>query len=109
LSMWRRPSYFDNFVSGARTAEIYLYGSNDTIKRNPGYVTENSGTATISAGNTSVTVNHGLASAPKVVKVTPIGDPGDRWWVANVGDTSFDIVVASAPTADISFYWEAEV
>jgi len=71
--------------------------------------TANSGTATIPSGNTSVTVSHGLVTTPSKVLVTPIGDPGDRYWVANVGSSSFDIVVATAPTADIDFYWQAEV
>jgi len=70
---------------------------------------KNSGTATISAGSTSVTVSHGLVATPSKVLVTPIGDPGDRFWVANVGSSSFDIVVATAPGADIDFYWYAEV
>jgi len=71
--------------------------------------TVNSGTATIAAGSTSVTVSHGLVTTPSKVLVTPISDPGDRYWVANIGSTSFDIVVATAPTVDIDFYWEAEV
>ena len=69
----------------------------------------NAGTATISAGETRVTVEHGLAYSPSRVLVTPIGDPGDRFWVENVGSSSFDIVVATAPTSDIKFYWKAEV
>jgi len=84
-------------------------GTGNVVKYNIGYLTENSGTATIPAGSTSVTVEHGLASTPSKVIVTPIGDPGDRWWVANVGDTSFEIHVATAPSADIKFYWHAEV
>jgi len=69
----------------------------------------NKGTATIEAGSTSVTVNHGLLGTPRSILVIPIGDPGDRWWVENVTDTSFDIVVATAPTSNITFYWLAEV
>jgi len=79
------------------------------IYRREGYLSYNRGTATIPAGSTSVTVNHGLADTPSKVLVTPIGDPGDRFWVANITSTSFDIVVATAPAADIRFYWQAEV
>jgi len=93
----------------AKTPLISLVGVNNVVKNNEGYATENSGTATISAGSTSVTVEHGLASTPSKVIVTPIGDPGDRWWVANVGSSSFEIHVATAPSADIKFYWTAEV
>ncbi|RLI74084.1 hypothetical protein DRO97_06425 [Archaeoglobales archaeon] len=84
-------------------------GSNQIAKLNIGYITENKGTATITAGNTSVTVSHGLVSTPSKVIVTPIGDPGDRFWVANIGASSFDIVVATAPGSDVEFNWEAEV
>jgi len=74
-----------------------------------GYVTKNRGTATIPAGNTSVTVNHGLAKAPSKVLVTPIGDPGTRWWVDNITDTSFDIFISVAQSVDVKFMWQAEV
>jgi len=69
----------------------------------------NRGTITITAGNTSVTVNHGLVSKPSNVLATPLGDPGDRYWIDNVTDTTFDIVLASAPTSDVTFSWYAEV
>ena len=98
-----------NDVRGNTKGAISYVGSNSKILRNVGYVAENKGTATISAGSTSVTVSHGLAATPSKVLVTPIGDPGDRFWVANVGSSSFDIAVATAPGADIDFYWYAEV
>jgi len=88
---------------------ISVVTGSHTIKFNDGYVTENSGTATIPAGSTKVTVSHGLAATPSKVLVTPIGDPGDRYWVENITSTSFDIVVATAPAADIDFCWQAEV
>jgi len=88
---------------------IGIVSGSHTIKYNEGYVTENKGTATIAAGSTRVTVNHGLATTPSKVLITPIGDPGDRYWVENITDTSFDIVVATAPATDITFHWEAEV
>jgi len=88
---------------------INVVGANTIVKHNPGYPTEKGGTATIPAGSTTVTVNHGLVTTPSEVLVTPIGDPGARFWVANITDSSFDIVVASAPATDIDFYWYAEV
>jgi len=93
------------------TGAVFLEQAEGTIKKHhvSGFVAEGSGTATIPAGSTSVTVSHGLATTPTKVLVTPIGDPGDRFWVANVTSTSFDIVVATAPAADIDFYWQAEV
>jgi len=99
-----------NIIQDAATL-VYVdpAATNVKVKNNLGYITENKGTAVIPAGSTRVTVNHGLAAAPTKIIVTPLGDPGDRFWVENVTDTSFDIVVATAPAADISFYWEAEV
>jgi len=88
---------------------IHLIATNSKAITCPGYVTENSGTATIPAGSTSVTVNHGLASKPGKVLVTPLSDPGAYWYVVNITDTSFDIVLSAAPTSDVTFAWQAEV
>ena len=96
-----------NDVSGG----IVSTSPNDNIeiRRNKGYVTENSGTATITADNTSVTVNHGLAATPTKVLVTPLGDPGAYWYVANITSTTFDIVLSTAPASNVTFAWYAEV
>jgi len=79
------------------------------VKRNIGYVTENSGVATIPSGSTSVTVSHGLASAPSKVLVTPLGQPPGKIWVQNITNTSFDIITDTAPTADLRVAWYAEI
>ena len=77
------------------------------VKRNIGYATENSGTATITAGQTRVTVSHGLAATPTKVLLTPYGNI--KVWVENITSTSFDIVTDTAQTADIQVAWYAEV
>ena len=69
---------------------------------------ENSGTATIASGATSVTVDHGLVSAPSKVLVTPRGNIGSIW-VSNVTDTQFTINCSNAPTEDVQVDWYAEV
>jgi len=93
--------------------QIYVHqdATDNIVKRNIGYPTENSGTATITSGNTSVTVSHGLVKAPSKVRVTPLDDPNSYWYVpkTSITDTTFDIVLASAPATDVEFYWEAEV
>lgn len=66
-----------------------------------------SGTATILSGNTSVTVTHSLGQTPTAPLVTPQADPGDDWWVSNIGDTTFDINVGTAVGSDIVFGWVA--
>jgi len=94
----------NNSVAGIRTN-----GANTVVKRNIGYLTENSGTAVILAGSTKVTVNHGLVSTPEKVHATPLNDPGTYWYIANRNSTTFDIVLASPPSSDVIFSWYAEV
>jgi len=78
------------------------------IKRNRGYVTENSGTATISAGTTSVTVAHGLATTPNKVLVTPRANIG-AVWVSARDATNITINCGVAPAVDVVVDWYAEV
>jgi len=78
------------------------------VKRhNRGYVTENSGIATIPTNSTRVTVNHGLVSTPNKIFITPYNNA--KVWVENITATSFDIVTDTAPTADLKVAWYAEV
>jgi len=99
--------YRNRLVGSFISAVISITGANTTVKRNLNYTTENSGTATITAGLTSVTVSHGLVSTPSKVIVTPTQDT--RIWVTNVGATSFDINIPAALASDLTVYWEAEV
>jgi len=73
------------------------------------YLKKNSGTATILAGNTRVTVNHRLASTPTKIQITPLGQPPGKLWVENITSTSFDIVTDTAPTVNLIISWYAEV
>jgi hypothetical protein len=59
------------------------------------------------SGSTRVTVNHGLYKAPNKVMITPRANV--TAWVENISETSFDIVVATAPAAPVTFSWYAEV
>jgi hypothetical protein len=79
------------------------------VKGNMGYLTENSGVATISSGSTNVTVSHGLATTPSKVLLTPLGQPSGKLWVENITSTSFDIVTDTAPTSNLNVSWYAEV
>ena len=55
----------------------------------------NSGTATISSGNTSVTVTHGLGVAPDIenIRIDPTNDLGEgaSWYVDAITTTTFDL------------------
>jgi len=99
--------YICNWLSGWVAKPINKVWSDTEIRNNAGYKTENSGTATIPSGQTSVTVNHGLAGAPTIVTVTPSADIGDVW-VDSVTSTSFTIHCETAPSSDVTVYWYAE-
>jgi len=85
-------------------------GSGVTVyfRRNTGYPTEASGTATIASGSTSVTVNHGLVCTPSKVLITPLAQPSGNLWVSNITSTSFTINISTAPSANLPVAWLAE-
>ena len=94
-----------NNVSGNLQANgISNSGTGNIIRNNKGYVTENTGTATINSGSTSVTVNHGLSYTPTAAELSiiftnnPTNDPGN-WWISNITSTQFTINVRSDPGA----------
>lgn len=84
-----------------------------TIRSTYGYVTENSGTATIANGNTSIVVTHGLATTPTRVQITPRENPTNAvsfWWVDTLTATQFTININADPGASgLDFDWRAVV
>jgi hypothetical protein len=109
LSEYENYNYIvGNYIEGYVTGAILKQGPNTIVKFNVGYLTENSGTITIPTGNTSVTVNHGLACTPSKVLITPLNQPPGLIWVSDVTDTSFKINVSSAPTTDLPIAWYTE-
>jgi hypothetical protein len=101
---------FANMLEGSPgTGFIRVYDATTRVRRNRGYITENSGIATISANSTRVTVSHGLASAPLKVLITALAQPAGKLWVENITSTSFDIVTDTAPTSNLPIAWYAEV
>jgi hypothetical protein len=87
---------------------ITVVGTHTKVARNTGYVSEASGSATITAGNTSITVNHGLASTPVRVSLTPSTDTlGARWWISATSSTQFTISINASQASNISFHWFA--
>jgi hypothetical protein len=75
-------------------------------RANTGYVTNASGTATITAA-TTLTVTHGLTTTPTRVIITPTTDPGAgiRWWISAKGATTFTLTTSAAAT--FTFDWHA--
>lgn len=66
------------------------------------------GTATITAGDVYVDVTHGKDSTPKSPTPVPIDDLGGRrFWVSDVGATTFRINVDSSDLEDHEFKWAA--
>ena len=101
----------NNFFSGSTVKNVDTLGSATIVQNNIGHKTENTGSATLLLNTTSVTVSHGLAATPTRVQLTPtFSTQGISYYVptASRTATTFDIVMLSAPTADVTFDWRAE-
>ena len=97
---------------------VALYNPNSNWTNKPaklsrvnigGKWSEAEGSATIANGNTSVTVNHGLADTPTNIQLTGTHSEVKDAYVTNPGATSFTIQVDSAVTADRVVHWRAKV
>lgn len=97
--------YTSNYFYGATTAQVSEYGVHNIVSGNIGYVTENKGTATITA-STSIAFNHGLATTPTLVLASfaPIGW-GNYTWTA----TTTQITITVSTSGTYTVYWYAEV
>jgi len=106
VNYWGPYYASDNYVDNTNVS----IGSGVTVyfRRNTGYPTEASGTATIASGSTSVTVNHGLVCTPSKVLITPLAQPSGNLWVSNITSTSFTINISTAPSANLPVAWLAE-
>uniref|UniRef100_A0A6M3IYG0 Putative pectate lyase n=1 Tax=viral metagenome TaxID=1070528 RepID=A0A6M3IYG0_9ZZZZ len=82
------------------------------IRNNAGYVTENSGTATLLNANTSVVVAHGCAATPTFISITWAENPTNviaDWWVDTIGATNFTLNGVDPGASNLTFMWKAEV
>ncbi|MBD3319551.1 MAG: hypothetical protein GF350_00475 [Chitinivibrionales bacterium] len=100
----------NNGLSYNTVAGVYNGNSTSIIRYNKGYVTENSGTATIANGSTSIVVTHGLATTPTDVTLTPkeqgTNDYGRLSWGSG-NSTRFTITCSADPGAsnlDVNWY-----
>ena len=67
------------------------------------------GAATVTNGNTSVVVNHGLNRATYSAVVTPTADPGGRFWISGKTSSQFTINLSVAAGASgVPFDWIAK-
>jgi hypothetical protein len=97
-------------------ASHHLHGAgcdNLTMRNNVGYVTENSGTATLLSAGTSIVVTHGLSATPVAgdIMVVPIETWGNmtKFWLDTYTATQFTVHADIAPGADTDFAWKAIV
>ena len=105
-----------NRAYGNTTADINIIESDNTIKHNLGYVTENSGTETFSGDGSTTTFSfaHGLAGTPTHVEISATSADTRAAmpysWSADA--TNVTITFATAPasgTDNVTFSWKAEM
>jgi hypothetical protein len=104
------------FIDCSFVGFVNVFGTavgNIRMERNVGYITENSGLATVLNTATSIVVNHGLATTPTRVLITPIENPTNPvsfWWVDTLTATQFTIHVNADPGAsNLDFDWRAVI
>lgn len=95
-------------------ALIESAGTGTIVRNNIGWVTENTGTATVASGSTTVAVNHGLESSPalKNISVTPTNSLGNaaKFWISGITATQFTINVNADPGGTTAtFVWNARM
>ncbi len=100
-----------NSLQGGVTLNFRDDGTNNVVRSNKGYVTENSGSANITTLATAVDVTHGLAFTPtaKDISVTPASSMGAAatFWSGNYTASIFTIYVNAAPTTvNATFGWK---
>lgn len=99
-----------NVIEGATSAGVLDQGSNNKVKDNDGFVTENSGVATITSGNTFVDVTHGLSYTPSAqdISITPNSSLGAAtYWLisGSPSATTFRIALNANPGATVNLAW----
>lgn len=102
-----------NFIDGYTNKVVpngHMYDS--IISSNVGFVTEASGTSSITSGNTSVDVTHGLSYTPtirdsfRIVFSQQATNAYGRFWISNMTATQFRFNVSADPGASgLGFGW----
>ena len=94
--------------SSGNTTNYSITGSNHIIKYNQDLTTENSGEATITAGDTYVDVSHGLDITPDInkIRITPKDNLNGRdYWISDVNSSTFRINISTSDSVDHTFGW----
>jgi hypothetical protein len=100
----------DNYLRGNTSGGVAYTGTNNTIKQNVGYVTENSGTATLLNGQTSVTVTHGCGFTPTLGEISIVWGENPTnliadWWIDTIGTTTFKLNGVDPGASNLDFGW----
>lgn len=93
-----------------RLIQLISRTQNTSTWRNTTFITENSGQAAITNGNSSVTVNHGLSITPSInlISLSPItGGTNVTYYVANITSTTFDVLLTAPASGTIAWAWQA--
>lgn len=101
-----------NFTGSTAGTKFVNNGSQNKIGTLNGFLAKNKGSAVIATGTTSITVTHGVQvpvtlENVRITKRSSLSGAGD-WWVTNLTSTTFDIVVQTAPTANVTFTWDVD-
>jgi hypothetical protein len=94
--------FFNSTVK--HTDGIVVWGNN------PGYLTENAGTAVIAPDQTAVVLEHGLVAVPASIQLTPANSLGaaTKFWVDQMTERQFAIRVDAKPGQPTAvFHWRA--
>lgn len=95
------------------TNPIILSSASDLkFINNRGFITENSGTATLLNGQTTKVISHGCSYTPNAgdISVHPIESLGSAsfWYVDTITSTQFSIHVNADPGQDVDFAWSID-
>jgi|TARA_Y100000310_G_C20694565_1_gene824632 hypothetical protein len=104
---------FNNIDPNSNSKTMTVIGADTKVFGNREYVTENSGTATLANGNTSIVVSHGLSVTPAAgdIMITPIEAWGSmtEFYIDTYTSTQFTIHSDQDPGQDVDFAWKAIV
>lgn len=101
-------------LRGNSTGALRRLGTDPVVENCTGFKTRNVGTGSITTGNSSVTVNHGLDVTPnkedfRITAATDWGVAGiDRFWVNAADATTFTLSCTPAATGSFFFGWEID-
>jgi hypothetical protein len=101
---------FTTLTYAPTVAAVESAGNGTVVRNNLGWTTENSGTATVLNGTTTIAVSHGLSVTPPLaaISVTPTNNLGSaaKFWISGVGSTQFTINVNADPgVTTATFAW----